>query len=101
MPLHSDFDKLHSALMDTILLIFPNRDLPLIGTHRHNPCDGILARPGVVSEHLDRFLTRETARIPDDTHTLRNVWVHHGFEGHPFDGSVAARLIASATRDAA
>ncbi len=27
VPRHSDFDKLHSALTDTILFIFPHRDL--------------------------------------------------------------------------
>jgi len=42
VPCHSDFDKLYSALMGTMLFIFPHRDLPLIGTCRHNPCDGVL-----------------------------------------------------------
>jgi len=45
MPRHLDFDTLHSALMGTILFIFPRGDLPLIGTRRHNPCDGVLSLP--------------------------------------------------------
>ena len=42
MPRHSDFDKLHSALMGTILFILRHKDLPLIGMCRHNPCSGVL-----------------------------------------------------------
>ena len=42
MPHHSDFDKVHSALMGMILFIFPHRGLPRIGTWRHSPCDGVL-----------------------------------------------------------
>ncbi len=42
MPRRSDSGMLHSALMGTILAMFPHRDLPLLGMCRHNPCDGVL-----------------------------------------------------------
>jgi len=43
VPRHSDFDRLHLVLMSTIPFLFPHRDLPLVGTYRHNLRDGVLA----------------------------------------------------------